>query len=182
MTFIVPNDKRFKLLQLFKVQKIIILAHNIRSAHNVGSILRSADAFAVSEVIVSGYTPYPWLTDDKRLPHIAAKNTRDISKTALGAEKTVSVSFSDDVADSLASLRRRGFDIVGLEQDPISHALPSYHLDNDTALVIGEERYGITDELRQACDKLVEIPMYGHKESLNVSVATAICLYQLRFG
>lgn len=161
---------------------ITVIAHNIRSTHNIGSILRSADAFGVSKVIVSGYTPYPTIKDDTRLPHIAHKNTKDIAKTALGAETTMPIEVSDDIISTIKNLKDQGVLIIGLEQDKKSLHLHEFSLDTDVALLIGEERYGLTDELIALCDTILEIPMGGTKESLNVSVATAICLYQLRFG
>jgi 23S rRNA (guanosine2251-2'-O)-methyltransferase len=164
------------------MHSITLLAHNIRSTHNVGSILRTADAFGVCKVIVSGYTPYPHVASDSRLPHIATKNTKDIAKTALGAEKTMNIEVSDDVAESIRRLRAQGVKIIGLEQDEKSITLPTYSLTSDVAVLLGEERFGLTDELRKLCDSIVEIPMSGQKESLNVSIATAICLYQLRYG
>ena len=162
--------------------KIVIIADNIRSTHNIGSILRTADAFGVERVIVSGYTPYPRLPHDSRLPHIIDKNSRDIAKTALGAELTMAITYSDDVLVTIRSLAKDGFMVVGLEQDPLSVDMSTYLPDCDIALLIGEERHGLTDELRSLCSQLLEIPMLGKKESLNVSVATAVCLYQLRYG
>lgn len=164
------------------MNKIIVVASDIRSTHNVGSILRTADAFAVEKVIVCGYTPYPKLENDTRLPHIADKNTKDIAKTALGAEKTMSVERRDNLRDTIDELKSAGYLILGLEQDISSQRLMDFHTTKDVALIIGEERYGLKKETIEACDAIVELPMLGHKESLNVSIATGICLYQLRYG
>lgn len=157
--------------------EIIIIAHNIRSTFNVGAIFRTADGFGVRKIILSGYTPYPTQPHDVRLPHIAEKITKQIHKTALGAETTVPFTYSE--TPPLNELKVAGYTIVGLEQDARSVMLPHYHTPAKTALLLGEEVYGIPDELRTHCDDIIEIPMVGTKESFNVSVATGIALYQL---
>lgn len=164
------------------MKEIILVAHNIRSTHNVGAILRTADAFAVSKVIVSGYTPYPHVENDPRLPHIASKNTKDIAKTALGAEKSMTIEVSNDILKTLEYLKNSNYRILGLEQDDRSLPLSDYQMAGPTALIIGEERYGIEQQILERCDDVVELPMLGKKESLNVGIATGICLYQLRMG
>lgn len=160
--------------------QITVIAHNIRSTHNVGAIFRTAEGFGASKIILSGYTPYPTVPGDTRLPHISRKLTEQIHKTALGAEQTVPFEYMK-TAD-LAALRADGFTIVGLEQDERSVMLPSYRPPEKIALLLGEEVEGIAPELRQQCDDLVEIPMKGQKESFNVSVATGIALYALTNG
>jgi tRNA G18 (ribose-2'-O)-methylase SpoU len=156
---------------------IILVAHNIRSIHNVGSLFRTSEGFGVSRIIFSGYTPYPVTSGDTRLPHISAKLTSQIHKTALGAEKIVP--FSYELEPDLASLRRSGYRIVALEQDPQSISLSDYTTPEKIALLLGEEVEGITAELLSQCDDIIEIPMVGKKESFNVSVAAGIALYQL---
>ena len=157
--------------------EIILIAHNIRSTHNVGAFLRTADGFGVSKVIFSGYTPYPTLEDDTRLPHFADKITRQIHKTALGAETMVPFERFDE--PPLAELKAQGFAIAGLEQDERSVILPDYKVPQKVALLLGNEIDGIYPEFREQCDTLIEIPMRGGKESFNVSVATGIALYHL---
>ena len=159
------------------MREIILLAHNIRSTHNVGAFLRTSDGFGVSKVIFSGYTPYPALDDDTRLPHFADKITRQIHKTALGAETMVPFERFED--PPLADLKAQGFTIVGLEQDERSVMLPDYPVPDKVALFLGNEIDGIYPEFRDQCDALVEIPMHGDKESFNVSVAAGIALYHL---
>lgn len=159
------------------MSEIIVIAHNIRSTHNVGAIFRTCEGLGVSKVILSGYTPYPQVVDDTRLPHIATKLTNQIHKTALGAEQMVPFEYQS--APLLKDLKAAGFRIVGLEQDERSIMLPKYTAPEKVALLLGEEVEGITPELRLDCDDLIEIPMYGEKESFNVSVATGIALYQL---
>ena len=156
---------------------IILIAHNIRSTHNVGSIFRTCEGFGVTKIILSGFTPYPRLHEDSRLPHIADKLTAQIRKTALGAEEMVPFEYQE-TAD-LQSLKKAGYRIVGLEQDGRSVMLQDYVAPEKIALLIGEEVEGLAADLRNECDDLVEIPMHGKKESFNVSVATGIALYQL---
>ena len=161
--------------------EIILIAHNIRSTHNVGSLLRTSDGFGVSRVILSGYSPYPATENDVRLPHIRDKLTRDIHKTALGAELMVDFEYCDDLPVKLMDLKSNGFCIIGLEQTDSSILLPDYTPPERVALLLGEEVLGIKDELIALCDDIIEIPMRGQKESFNVSVAAGISLYHLCF-
>lgn len=161
--------------------KVIIIAHNIRSTHNVGAIFRTAEGLGVDGIICSGYTPFPALkSGDPRLPHIREKITKQIHKTALGAEDLVK--FCHHSTPPIDELKRIGYTIVGLEQAEGSIRLPDYTPDEKIALVLGEEVDGINAEIIARCDKLVEIPMVGKKESFNVSVAAAMALYQVYFG
>lgn len=153
----------------------IVIVHNIRSTHNVGSIFRTCEGFGVKKIILSGYTPYPKTNNDPRLPHIANKLTSQIHKTALGAETMVPFEYQE--LPDFALLRKDGYTIVGLEQYDRSVMLPNYHPPKKIALLLGEEVHGLTPELLDECDELVEIPMKGQKESFNVSVATGIALY-----
>lgn len=157
--------------------EIIVIAHNIRSTHNVGSIFRTCEGFGVSKIILSGYTPYPATDNDPRLPHIARKLTEQIHKTALGAEAMVPFEYSE--SPDLAALKTAGYTVVGLEQNEESVMLQDYTPPQKIALLLGEEVHGLTNELVDACDDLIEIPMQGQKESFNVSIATGIALYHL---
>lgn len=156
--------------------EIILIAHNIRSTFNIGSIFRTADGFGVKEIVLSGYSPYPSHPTDERLPHIRDKITKQIHKTALGAE--MSVPFSVTQTPPLDAFRSAGYRIVALEQSPKSIPLHTYKCPEKVALLIGEEVNGIAPDLLALCDDIVEIPMKGAKESFNVSVATALALYQ----
>lgn len=156
---------------------IVIIAHNIRSTYNVGSIIRTADGFGVSKIYCTGYTPYPALPGDERLPHISNKITNQIHKTALGAEKTMCIEHSADPAKTIDNLKKSGYKIVALEQSPRSILLQNYKPPKNIALLLGEEVHGITPGLLAMCDETIEIPMFGQKESFNVSVATGIALY-----
>lgn len=157
--------------------EIIVIAHNIRSTHNVGSIFRTCEGFGVRRLILSGYTPYPATPGDKRLPHIAEKLTAQIHKTALGAEMLVPFEHQD--TPDLGTLALAGYELIALEQTATSVQLRDYRPSQKIALLLGEEVHGITQELLAQCRTAVEIPMKGSKESFNVSVATGIALYQL---
>lgn len=159
--------------------QLIVVAHNIRSTHNVGSIFRTCEGFGARKLILSGYTPYPWHEGDTRLPHIAEKLSQQIDKTALGAGQLVPFEHSDNLINTLQSLKAAGWRIVALEQTKNSQLLPSYRPHPKTCLLLGEEVHGITVDLLTLADDIVEIPMNGKKESFNVSVATGIALYAL---
>ena len=161
--------------------EIIVIAHNIRSTHNIGAIFRTCEGFGVTKIILSGYSPYPsFPSGDPRLPHIAEKLTSQIHKTALDAEMMVPFEYSE--TPDLATLRQDGYRIVGLEQDDTSVILNAYSIPEKLALLLGEEVHGLTNELRESCDDLIEIPMVGKKESFNVSVACGIALYGLNYS
>lgn len=128
-------------------------------------------------MILSGYTPYPQLENDTRLPHISRKITDQIHKTALDAETLVPFSCVEE--PDLEQFKRDGYRIVALEQDDQSIMLSDYSARDKVALVLGEEVSGIPPQLLAACDDIIEIPMHGNKESFNVSVATGIALYHL---
>jgi 23S rRNA (guanosine2251-2'-O)-methyltransferase len=157
--------------------EIIVIAHNIRSTHNVGAIFRTSEGFGVSKIILSGYTPHPSFPGDKRLPHITEKLTGQIHKTALDAEKIVPFEYQEE--PDLAHFRNEGYRIVGLEQDQRATLLQAYQPPRKIVLLLGEEVHGIPPELLEECDDIIEIPMSGKKESFNVSVAAGIALYAL---
>jgi 23S rRNA (guanosine2251-2'-O)-methyltransferase len=157
--------------------EIIVIAHNIRSTHNVGSIFRTSEGFGVRKIILSGYTPYPLVKNDARLPHIAEKLHKQIHKTALDAESLVPFEYSEEL--DLNQLKRDGYRIVALEQADRSIDLPRYRSPEKVALLLGEEVHGIESQYLEQSDDVLEIPMNGKKESFNVSVAAGIALYQL---
>ncbi|MDR2336909.1 MAG: TrmH family RNA methyltransferase [Candidatus Nomurabacteria bacterium] len=158
---------------------LAIILHNIRSTYNVGAILRTAEGLGVKTVVFSGYTPFPAVKNDPRLPHLKAKIDKQINKVALGAEKMLD---SVLVADFLAWARQNHYQLVALEQAPNSIKLPDLtasDLPPKIALLLGEETHGISPKILEQCAKIIEIPMCGQKESFNVSVAAGIALYQL---
>lgn len=159
------------------MNSIVLIAHDIRSTHNVGSLLRTAECFGVKHVYFTGYTPYPATDDDERLPHIAAKLTSQIHKTSLGTESMVAWSHETDIIELIKQLKTEGFTLVGLEQSENSIPLSNYSVPEKVALLIGREVEGIEKQLLAQCDTVVEILQFGKKESLNVVQATAIALY-----
>lgn len=148
---------------------IALLLHNIRSTHNVGSIFRTADAAGVSHVYLTGYTPAP--TDR------FGRMQKDIAKTALGAEKSVRWTHVPSAALQIAKLRREGWHIVGVEQDVRARDHRSFRRSAQTVFIFGNEVRGLSKSLLSLCDELIEIPMHGKKESLNVSVAAGVILF-----
>jgi len=164
---------------------IILLAHNIRSTHNIGSIFRTSEGFGVSEIWLSGYSPYPDIAlsplscqPDTRLPHIRHKITEQIHKTALGAERLVPFRYDEKL--QIDAVTARGYQLAALEQSATSRDITTFRATHNIALLLGEEVHGIPDNILKQCDLTLEIPMRGQKESFNVSVAAGIALYQLR--
>ena len=155
--------------------EIIILAHNIRSILNLGSIFRTAEGFGVKKVYLSGYTPNWHAT----LPHVHDKLLKRLHKVALGSENMIESEYAQNIESTILKLKKSGWRIVGLEQDIRAVSLSSYIAKQKIALLIGEEVNGIENQLRKLCDDLIEIPMLGQKESFNVAVATGIALYEL---
>lgn len=157
---------------------IIFIAHNIRSTHNVGSLLRTADGLGIDEIYFTGYTPYPALdSDDPRLPHISQKLDKQINKTALGASKSVTWYQHDDVEKVMHQLRSREYQIAALEQASNSILLPRYQCPQKLAVLLGSEVEGITSDLLNVVDVTLEIPMVGQKESFNVTEAATMVMY-----
>ncbi|PIR82510.1 RNA methyltransferase [Candidatus Kaiserbacteria bacterium CG10_big_fil_rev_8_21_14_0_10_59_10] len=164
-------------------RSIAVLLHNIRSAHNVGSIFRTADAAGVSSVYLTGYTPTP---RDR-----FGRAQKDIAKTALGAERIVPWEYAASPGALIATLKREGWHIVGVEQDARAREYGALAPRAKTTFVFGNEVRGLSKPLREKCDALIEIPMRGAmvrhahhprrtrrgKESLNVSVAAGIVLF-----
>ena len=176
------------------MREVIVIAHNIRSTYNVGAIFRTCEGLGICQIIISGYTPYPDVSlttaapacaysdgeihqTDLRLPHIREKVTKQIHKTALGAETIVPFEHCD--APDFSELRANGYRIAALEQAENSINLADYQAPEKLALLLGEEVYGVPTELLCQVDDIIEIPMYGQKESFNVSVAAGIALYEL---
>lgn len=164
-----------------KERDIILIAHNLRSCHNVGSLLRTAEGLGISRVYHTGYTPYPLFDHDNRLPHLAAKIARQIHKTALGAEDLVAWQHQPTIEPLLKKLRSQGYSITAVEQAANAIQLPLYAPPDKLALIVGREVEGVESEVLAECDAVLEIPMYGKKESFNVVQAAAIALYHCRF-
>lgn len=152
---------------------MVVILDNIRSLHNVGSIFRTADGAGVEKLYLCGITPGPLNRFKEVVPEIA--------KTALGAENTVAWEKADDTLGVIKQLKKRGYKIVAIEQD--AKAVPYYQMKVSTferskvALVLGEEVKGLSSAILKKCDTIVEIPMRGTKESLNVSVAFGVVAF-----
>lgn len=162
--------------------KLILVLDNIRSTYNVGAILRTAEGFGVDKVLLSGYTPR--INDERVLPHLREKLNHEIHKTALGAEEMLNIYSSGDIINELLTLKEKGYQIVGLENNIDSDKLIKLNdpilksrLSDNVVLILGEEVHGIDHSLYDIIDVFLEIPMCGKKESFNVSVAAGISIY-----
>ena len=153
------------------MREVALLLHNIRSVHNVGSIFRTADAAGVSKIYLSGYSPTP--LDRFGYPR------KDLAKVALGAEKSIPWEHQKNCDAIVAGLRDKRWLIVGVEQDDLAIDYRKLKLKDKTLFILGNEVRGISPALRKKCDILVEIPMHGKKESLNVGVAAGIILFSV---
>lgn len=146
-------------------KQLFLIIDNVRSVLNVGSFFRTADAAGVTQIIICGYTPTP----DKH----------DMSKTALGAEMAIPWRYYAHTWRAIEDLKKAGFEIIALEQSPNSIDYREINPKFPVALIVGNEVSGISPKILSRCDKIMELPMSGDKESLNVSVATGIALYKL---
>jgi len=150
---------------------IFLILDNIRSSHNVGSIFRTADALGISKIYLVGYTPKPV---DR-----FGRASKEISKTALGAEKNILWEAVDLIAPIIVQLKKDGFQIVAIEQSPESVDYKKVRLGEKTALILGNEVEGIAPGILSLSDIIAEIPMQGKKESLNAAVAFGVAGFRL---
>lgn len=162
-------------------RQLALVVHNVRSAHNVGSLIRTAEGLGLTKVYLTGYTPYPATANDARLPHVAERAGRQISKTALGAEKSLNWEHCAEFSMAAGRLRDEGYKIAGLEQAKSSLDITEFRPAPKMALVVGREVDGLEQEILSDCDTILEIPMAGQKESFNVAAAAAMALYHLKF-
>lgn len=146
---------------------IVLVLDNLRSALNVGSAFRTADAFALEKIYLCGITAIP--------PH------REILKTALGSTDTVVWEYTDDATMAITSLKNEGFEVWAVEQVEGSKQLQvvDYQPSAKIALVFGNEVDGVGEEALRACDGCLEIPQFGTKHSLNVAVCVGIVVWEL---
>ena len=165
------------------MKNIYLVVDNVRSALNVGSMLRSSDGLGIYEVMLCGYTPYPAMdNNDQRLPYIAQKITKRINKTALGAEQSQNWSHYVDTETAIKRLRAMSVEVLALEQT--AHAIELTSLNPKSAniaLIVGNERTGLEDKILSLVDSVVAIPMLGKKESFNVSAAAAMAMFYLKY-
>ena len=156
-------------------REIILLAHNVRSLWNVGSFFRTCDAFHIQKIYLTGYTGHP--------------PRKEITKTAIGAEEFVPWEHHEDPIPVVNTLKKDGWRIVALEQTNDAIPLEEFPLPfkgegqgegfQKILLIVGHELTGVPDSLLELSDTIVEIPMFGRKESLNVAVAAGIALYHI---
>jgi len=146
---------------------VVVILDNIRSAINVGSVFRSSDAFAIERIILVGFTATP--------------PSREITKTAIGATSSVDWTHVDDITDTLLQLKRNGYTITSIEQTDSSVSLLDWDIkpDQKLAIVMGNEVDGVSDEALALSDVAIEIPQYGTKHSLNVSVCAGVVLWEV---
>ena len=149
---------------------LVVVLDNVRSQHNIGAVFRTADAFRLERVVLCGICCCP--------------PNDEIHKTALGAENTVDWSYYDDTLKAVQALREQGFRICAIEQAHDSVTLEDARMrltasPTPTAVILGHEVFGVSQEVVDAADECIEIPQYGTKHSLNVSVTAGIVLYEL---
>ena len=147
----------------------VVVLDNIRSVHNVGSLFRTCEGAGVSKLYLCGVTPAP---KDR-----FGRDRSDLAKVALGTENIVPWEEASDTKTCITKLKNEGYVIVAVEQDARSKDFKTFEKKEKTAFVFGEETKGLTKELLDMCDEILEIPMQGEKESLNVSVSAGIILF-----
>jgi tRNA G18 (ribose-2'-O)-methylase SpoU len=159
--------------------KLTLILEDVRSAHNVGVILRTAEAAGVEHIVFTGLTPHPHYPGDPRPPYVADRALAQIGKTALGAESIVPWSYESSAAVAITALRHNHYAIAALELAETGTDLFDYQPPDKLALIVGHETAGVSPSVLSAADTILQIPMRGRKESLNVAVATGIAVYQL---
>ncbi len=149
---------------------IVVVMDNIRSMHNVGSVFRTSDGFLMDGIFLCGFTPQP--------PH------RDIHKTALGSTETVDWIHYENTTDAVNELKNKGYKVYAIEQTEGSISLEKFKAlypevaNFPMAFVFGNEVDGVDEQVIALCDGVIEIPQWGMKHSLNISVAAAIVLWE----
>lgn len=146
---------------------IIIVLENIRSAYNVGSVFRTADAFLIESIYICGYSARP--------PH------KEIKKTALGAEETVEWKHFKTASEAISELKSKNYNVFAVEQAEKSYKLQHIDFSNDEkiAVVFGNEVTGVDQSTINSCDGCIEIPQFGMKHSLNIATAAGVVLWEL---
>jgi tRNA G18 (ribose-2'-O)-methylase SpoU len=149
---------------------IVVVMDNIRSMHNVGSVFRTSDGFLIDGICLCGFTPQP--------PH------RDIHKTALGSTETVDWVYYENTVNAVHDLKAKGFKVFAIEQTEGSISLEKFKqihpeaIAHPMAFIFGNEVDGVDQNVIALCDGVIEIPQWGMKHSLNISVAAAIVLWE----
>lgn len=144
---------------------LIIILDNVRSLHNIGAIFRTADAFLIEKIYLCGITATP--------PH------KDIRKTALGATESVDWEYVKDTSTLIEKLKNQPIELIAIEQAENAKHLQNYqpHQHKTTAMIFGNEVKGVSQNIVDLCDLVVEIPQFGTKHSLNISVSAGICIW-----
>ncbi len=148
-----------------------LILHNIRSAHNIGAIFRTADAIGIEKIFLTGYSPAPI----DRFGRLRG----DIHKTALGAEKTVSWEYVSSIGSLLHRLKKDDVNVVAVEQGKYTTDYKEFTALGKSAFVFGNEVRGLSRALLKKCDHVISIPMRGKKESLNVATSVGIILFRI---
>jgi tRNA G18 (ribose-2'-O)-methylase SpoU len=150
-----------------KKAPFIVVLDNVRSQSNVGSIFRTADAFAIEAIYLCGITATP--------PH------REIQKTALGATEAVEWSYFPKTMEAVLKLKENGYHIIAVEQAEGAVALDRFNIDPDNkyALIFGHEINGVSQEVLNICDGCIEIPQFGTKHSFNIAISVGIVLWEV---
>jgi 23S rRNA (guanosine2251-2'-O)-methyltransferase len=148
----------------------VLILENMRSVENTASIFRTADGLGVNKIYLIGTTPAPV---DR-----FGRERKDFNKVSLGAEK-LDWEYQKDIRSVITNLRDQGFQIISLEQSKNSKNLKDFVTENQFALIVGNEVEGVSREVLNMSDEILEIDMKGEKESLNVSVSTGIALFEL---
>ena len=144
---------------------VVAVLENVRSAYNVGSVFRTADAFLIEAIYVTGYTAKP--------PH------KEIKKTALGAEETVGWKHFPSGIDAVRALKQDGYKVFAVEQVENSISLEKFEPDGKVAVIFGNEVTGVEQSTIALCDGTIEIPQLGMKHSLNIATAAGVVLWEL---
>ena len=147
-------------------QPLVVVLDNVRSLHNVGSVFRTADAFRIEKIVLCGITACP--------------PSAEIHKTALGAEDAVAWEYAADTLQAVLTLKEEGYETLAVEQAENSHKLGEFVFEKEKkyALVLGNEVKGVRQDVVDACGGVIEIPQYGTKHSLNVSVTAGIVMWE----
>ncbi len=160
-----PDIDAFKAMEKLPV---VVILDSIRSFHNVGSVFRTADAFRFKEIVLCGITPLP--------PH------REINKTALGATDSMEWRHEENVVQTVQKFKEEGFLTLALEQTENSLKLQDFELNNanqPVAVILGNEVFGVNQDVIKQCDYTIEIPQEGTKHSLNVSVSAGMIMWEI---
>lgn len=146
-------------------KNLVVVLDNVRSMNNVGSVFRTSDAFLIEKVYLCGITATP--------PH------NEIQKTALGATESVDWEYVENTLDVISKLKTGGYAVYAIEQAEESLKLNEFKAEGKVAVVFGHEVRGVQQEVVDACDNCIEIPQYGTKHSLNISVCAGVVLWEV---